>query len=115
MYWPWHFAKYCDVQSFSMFLEQLLPVLAFHSTILDSHCLLTFSAHAREGYSSHFVCLSVCLLSVTDLEDGGLLARTLKEYDDLTPINLQTVKCRHTTLLLSMSLSLPSLVKLIQL
>ena len=24
--------------------------------------LLTLSAHAREGYSSHFVCLSVCLL-----------------------------------------------------
>ena len=23
--------------------------------------LLTLSAHAREGYSSHFVCLSVCL------------------------------------------------------
>ena len=23
---------------------------------------LTLSAHAREGYSSHFVCLSVCLL-----------------------------------------------------
>ena len=22
--------------------------------------LLTLSAHAREGYSSHFVCLSVC-------------------------------------------------------
>ena len=35
--------------------------------------LLTFSAHALEGYSiSHFVCLSVCL-SVADLEDGGLL------------------------------------------
>ena len=23
--------------------------------------LLTLSTHAREGYSSHFVCLSVCL------------------------------------------------------
>ena len=31
----------------------------------------------RESYSSHVVCLSVCLLvclSVADLEDGGLLA-----------------------------------------
>ena len=33
---------------------------------------LTLSVHAREGYNSHFVCLSVCL-SVADLGDGGLL------------------------------------------
>ena len=46
--------------------------------------LLILSAHALEGCSSHFVCLSVCLsvcrlsvhqsLSVADLEVGGLLA-----------------------------------------
>ena len=39
--------------------------------------LLTLSAHALEGYGSHFVCLFVCFyvsLSVADLEDGGLLA-----------------------------------------
>ena len=39
--------------------------------------LLTLSMHALEGYSSHSVCLSVCLLSiclsVADLKDGGLL------------------------------------------
>ena len=34
---------------------------------------LIFSAHALEGNSSHFVCLSICL-SVDDLEDGILLA-----------------------------------------
>ena len=42
-----------------------------------SALFLTLSAHALEGYSSHFVCLCVCLsvcLSVADLEDGGLLA-----------------------------------------
>ena len=46
--------------------------------LVSSFLLLTLSAHAREGYSSHFVCLSFCLsvcLSVADLEDGGLLAR----------------------------------------
>ena len=40
-------------------------VYPFHQTealISDKHqlhCLLTLSAHVREGYSSHFVCLSV--------------------------------------------------------
>jgi len=34
---------------------------------------LTLSAHELEGYSSHFVCLSVVLLAA-DLEDGVLLA-----------------------------------------
>ena len=35
---------------------------------------LTLSMHVQEGYSSHFVCLSVCLvcLSVAHLEDGGI-------------------------------------------
>ena len=46
---------------------------------------------ALEGYSSHFVCLSV-FLSVADLEYGGLLAlqrnTNLKEYDDLNRFNL---------------------------
>jgi len=41
-------------------------------------CLLLFSEliFAREGYSSHFVCLSVCLSvhSSNVLEDGYLLA-----------------------------------------
>jgi len=40
----------------------------------DLPLLLTLRAHALEGYSSHFVCLSVCLSSVANLEDGGLLA-----------------------------------------
>ena len=30
------------------------------------HCLLTLSAHAREGYSSHFVCHSVCHFSILE-------------------------------------------------
>ncbi len=39
--------------------------------------LLTLSEHAREGYSSHFVCVSLCVCvcvchSTTDLEDDGL-------------------------------------------
>ena len=33
--------------------------------------LLTLSVHAREGYSSQFVCLSVCL-STSDFEDDGV-------------------------------------------
>ena len=40
---------------------------------LLSLLLLTLSANALEGCSSHFV-LSVCLSVSTDLEDGGLLA-----------------------------------------
>ena len=38
--------------------------------------LLTLSVHAREGYSSHFVCLSICLSVCLSayLEDGRLLA-----------------------------------------
>ena len=35
--------------------------------------LLTLSEHAREGYSSYFFCVSVCL-SQTDFEDGSLLS-----------------------------------------
>ena len=33
--------------------------------------LLTLSAHAREGYSSHFVCHSVCLSVCLSLFDFG--------------------------------------------
>ena len=40
-------------------------------TIQDNHNLLTLSAHTREGYSSHFVTLSVCLSSSVSLFDFG--------------------------------------------
>ena len=33
--------------------------------------LLTLSAHAREGYSSHFVCHSVCV-SLFDFGEGAV-------------------------------------------
>ena len=46
--------------------------------------------HALEGYSSHFVCLSVA-----DLEDGKLLAlqrdTNFKKYDNLSHFN--TLMC----------------------
>ena len=51
---------------------------------------LTLSAHA-EDYSSHFVCLSVCL-SVADLEDGDTFSASkrheLKLDDNLCLFNL---------------------------
>ena len=34
--------------------------------------LLTLSAHAREGYSSHFVCVSVCFFIVEKAPFSGL-------------------------------------------
>ena len=70
----------------------------------ETPALLTLSVHALEGYSSHFVCLSVCLfvcLSVcqtASLSVNGLSRRwrtfntskrhELKEYDDLSHSNL---------------------------
>ena len=36
-------------------------VVTYIQTIQDNHNLLTLSAHTREGYSSHFVCVSVSL------------------------------------------------------
>ena len=52
---------------------------------------LTLSVHALEGYSSQFVCLSVCV-AVADLEDGRLLGASkrheVKEYVDLSHFKL---------------------------
>ena len=52
--------------------------------------LLTLSAHAREGYSSHFVCHSVCLFSI--LEKAPFLGLKLTSVyilgDDLSPLNV---------------------------
>ena len=36
------------------------------SHLSDQNKLLTLSAHAREGYSSHFVSLSVCHFSILE-------------------------------------------------
>ena len=55
---------------------------------------LTLSAHAREGYSSHFVCqsvsLSVCHFSI--LEKAPFLGLKLASVyilgDDLSPLNV---------------------------
>ena len=60
----------------------------------DDQVLLTLSAHAREGYSSHFVChsvsLSVCHFSI--LEKAPFLGLKLTSVyilgDDLSPLNV---------------------------
>ena len=77
--------EYEDISPFNMPLylkfsiksEKTVP---FECTLDHTHSLI-LNAHALEGYSSHFVYLSVRLsvypsvcLSVVDLEDGGLLA-----------------------------------------
>ena len=77
------------------------------------HKSLTLSTHALEGYSSHFVCLSVCLsvylsnrpFHLPLFEIRPCCREKLKKPCHLsapwtTPIYLQTVKCRHTTLVL---------------
>ena len=47
--------------------------------------LLTLSAHAREGCSSHFVCLSVCHFFI--LEKTPFSGLKLILGDDLSPSN----------------------------
>ena len=36
--------------------------------LIGNYSSFTLSAHAREGYNSHFVCLSVCLCVTLILE-----------------------------------------------
>ena len=60
----------------------------FH-TELRLSIWLTLSAHAREGYSSHFVCQSVC---VSFLEKAPFLGLKITPVyilgDDLSPLNV---------------------------
>ena len=44
----------------------ILNKVNFQEMNEDSKELLTLSTHAREGYSSHFVCLSVCHFSILE-------------------------------------------------
>ena len=48
--------------------------------------LLTLSAHAREGYSSHFVTLSVCV-SLFDFGEGAVF-RVETYTSTLSPLNV---------------------------
>ena len=52
--------------------------------------LLTLSAHVREGYSSHFVCLSVCHFSILEKApiSGLKLTSVYILGDDLSPLNV---------------------------
>ena len=52
--------------------------------------LLTLSAHAREGYSSHFVCQSVCHFSILEKApfSGLKLTSVYILGDDLSPLNV---------------------------
>ena len=51
---------------------------------------LTLSAHAREGYSSHFVCLSVCHFSILEKApiSGLKLTSVYILGDDLSSLNV---------------------------
>ena len=52
--------------------------------------LLTLSAHAREGYSSHFVCHSVCHFSILEKApfSGLKLTSVYIIGDDLSALNV---------------------------
>ena len=52
--------------------------------------LFTLSAHAREGYSSHFVCQSVCHFSILKKApfSGLKLTSVYILGDDLSPLNV---------------------------
>ena len=60
---------------------------------VTKHCAqelhIGFSAHAREGYSSHFVCLSVC---VSLFHSGGETYIYILG-NDLSPLNVALFKC----------------------
>ena len=54
-----------------------------HSSSLVQH-FINPSAHAREGYNSHFVCLSVCHFLI--LEKAPFSVETYILGDDLSPL-----------------------------
>ena len=72
-------------------LETLEKRSIIYNFILN---LLTLSAHARDGYSSHFVCLSVRLsvCHVSILEKAPISGLKLTSVyilgDDLSPLNV---------------------------
>ena len=60
------YSLYVMIVCIHLFILSVM-LACIHLFILSMLCLrafiflLTLSAHAREGYSSHFVCVSVCL------------------------------------------------------
>ena len=60
--------------------------LQLHISVKVFRLLLTLSAHAREGYSSHFVTLSVCHFSILEKAPFNLHQYILG--DDLSPLNV---------------------------
>ena len=61
---------------------------SYDSEFQQSTILLTLGAHAQEGYSSCFVCLSVCL-SVTTLAAASFSSMIKLRYAGLQLVDFQ--------------------------
>ena len=71
--------------------EKVKKFFLGHSRGVSSR-FLTLSAHAREGYSSHFFCLSVCVSLFHSGEGAVFMVETyISIYilgEDLSPLNV---------------------------